>query len=391
MSIKDKGQIAPLTGLRAIAAMWVVLVHIELTHPKNAPYWADLLLGSYGTLPVVFFFCLSGFVLTVVYSGRINGSQFCKRGIGDYSFARFARIIPLYVLSIIPALAVLVLRLTSEKISVLKSIPWIPNKLLVMQGSLLDYLLRINIPAWTLIAEVIFYALFPWLLIKVLALPDKKLIKALATTLGIYLVAQIALSAFFYSNETWFGAFAHGVSHFGPPVFVPVFFAGMVLGTIYVRGLVPTWVEKRSGLIYAALGLTILGSAMLRGPVLPVSLISAILAPVFCLAILAATASRGRTNTLLSSRPLQALGVASYAIYITHWPVRDMIQPLLTNSPLGAAPSLVGWVTLLICVGTGFLAHVFVEKPVHRMLTQWKRKRDVAVYIPTTSAPDQVA
>ena len=80
MAQKPHDMIRPLTGLRAIAALWVVLVHVELAHPTNSPYWADLLLGSFGTLPVVFFFALSGFILTVVYSGRIKGSRFCRQG-----------------------------------------------------------------------------------------------------------------------------------------------------------------------------------------------------------------------------------------------------------------------------------------------------------------------
>lgn len=366
MSKRSSGQIAALTGLRAVAALWVVLVHVEIAHPAGAPYWADLILGSFGTLPVVFFFALSGFILSVVYAPRLEETLFSKNSVRNYGWARFARIIPVYVASITPALLMLAWRLTVDQ----RVIDWPYTQILVRfqetGGSTLDYLLRANIPAWSLLAEVIFYLIFPTLLRKYLALSDKGLWKGLAWSLGGYFALQSAFMVAYFTVPGWWGNFLEGTSHFGPPVFIPIFSAGMLLGLIYHRGLAPKWVTKWSTAVYGLLALVVLGSALYRSPVLPVAFISAIIAPIFCLAILAGTGDTGVVNKLMCTKPLQILGVASYSIYITHWPVRDMLQPLLAQTPLREAPVLMGWVLIAILTFVGYLAYSWIEKPLQK-------------------------
>lgn len=363
----------PLTGLRAIAALWVVLVHVEMAHPVNAPYWADLLLGSFGTLPVVFFFMLSGFILTVVYAGRVKGSRFCKRGLKDYSWARFARIMPLYFVSLVPALLILAIRWNARGALPSLEAMGIGTKFFEMQGSTLDYLLRINIPAWTLIAEAVFYALFPFFLRRILEVKGERIWRWIGGYLALYLGVQGALTAFFMANSTWFGSFAHGVSHFSPPVFIPVFLVGMLLGVVYLRGMIPNWIQQRSGRIYISLGVCILGTSMIQAPLLPVSLISAFIAPLFCLTILAGSVKGNKTNKVLSSPVFQSLGMASYAIYITHWPVRDMVQPVF--AAMGLSDMWVGWLTVAVSILVGYIAHLWVEKPLHRKILEWQKRK----------------
>ena len=371
-------QILPLTGLRAIAALWVVLVHVEIAHPPNAPYWGDLLLGSFGTLPVVFFFALSGFVLTVVYLPRMGEPRFTKEDTRKYTWARFARIIPLYVASIIPALTVLFIRLAGERTGFTQLYRGFYRKFLEMDGSVLDYLLRANIPAWTLLAEVLFYALFPWMVRRLLVTKDKDIPKSLAWTLGSFFVMQATLMGMYFWGSETVSQYANGVSHFGAPVFVPIFLAGMLLGLVYHRGLVPKWVHSNGGRIYITMVLVILGSAFYRQPQLPVSFISAVLAPVFCLTILAATSKTGKTNAFLSSRPMQLLGLASYSIYITHWPMRDMLTPVLMKTPLAQYPIVAGWVLIGLLVLIGYYAHLVIELPMHRwIMSKYKHKSGV--------------
>ncbi len=370
MSRPQHPQIKPLTGLRAIAALWVVLVHVEIAHPVRSPYWADLLLGSYGTLPVVFFFLLSGFILSVVYVPRLEGKLRCKVSLRNYAWSRFARIIPVYIASILPALGILVWRLLSEH----EEIDWLYGGFFIRYnqagGSVVDYLLRANIPAWSLIAEVLFYSLFPFFLRRIFDWDVRKLWKGLALCLGIYLGLQSLLVLGYYNLPGWWSAFAHGVSHFGPPTFVPIFVAGMILGLLYHRDAVPKVTTQHSGTMYLMLALVILGSAMYRTAELPVSMVSAILAPVFCLVIFAGTSDKGFFNKLMSTSWMQALGTASYSIYITHWPLRDMLLPALKQTPLAQWPIVLGWVLILILVGLGYLAYLWIERPLQKWVTQ---------------------
>ena len=80
------------TGLRGLAALYVVVFHTLLTDKfpeKNAFHY----FFSFGVYSVDLFFILSGFILNWVYGGKraqINWPS--------YLWARAARILPLYYL-----------------------------------------------------------------------------------------------------------------------------------------------------------------------------------------------------------------------------------------------------------------------------------------------------
>ena len=92
-----------LTALRGIAALWVVLFHIDVSI-----YYRDLgaLLPristgifSHGYLWVDFFFLLSGFIIAHVYGARLQAAD-KPRAIKDYLWARFARVYPLHLFTL---------------------------------------------------------------------------------------------------------------------------------------------------------------------------------------------------------------------------------------------------------------------------------------------------
>src|ERR1700722_13625137 len=87
--------IRSLTGARFIAALLVVCFHFV----PHAPTWMNSIIRN-GYLGVPFFFVLSGFILTYNYA---SDSQ---RQIGARSFwvARFARIYPIYLVSLVLSL-----------------------------------------------------------------------------------------------------------------------------------------------------------------------------------------------------------------------------------------------------------------------------------------------
>src|SRR5438552_11928319 len=59
------GSLPALTGLRGIAAFWVVLFHLDAAHV--VPFIRN------GYLGVDIFFILSGFILSHVYTPRVTG------------------------------------------------------------------------------------------------------------------------------------------------------------------------------------------------------------------------------------------------------------------------------------------------------------------------------
>ncbi len=95
--------------LRFIAAVMVIRQHVEFDHPKlffQNQNWGWLL-GGYnnsGTQAVIFFFCLSGYLMTkVCLAGKYNLDT---RGILNFWFNRVKRLIPLYYVVCIISLLV---------------------------------------------------------------------------------------------------------------------------------------------------------------------------------------------------------------------------------------------------------------------------------------------
>ena len=90
----SRGEIKALTGLRAVAATWVVLFHVQAL---AWPYLDQLPLVrqviSAGWTGVELFFVLSGFVITLSYVERV-GRRPSPRVVGRFVLNRFARVWP---------------------------------------------------------------------------------------------------------------------------------------------------------------------------------------------------------------------------------------------------------------------------------------------------------
>jgi peptidoglycan/LPS O-acetylase OafA/YrhL len=138
-----------LTSIRFFAAMYVVFFHMHVGFQvSRVPLVANFMAS--GFTGVTLFFVLSGFILAYNYPE--------VRRPKDFWIARFARIYPVYALSL--------------GLSLLRPVMWhAPH---VVTGSLLDFALlqawwiplfsAINSAAWTLSVEAFFYAMFPVLL-----------------------------------------------------------------------------------------------------------------------------------------------------------------------------------------------------------------------------------
>ncbi len=99
MAPRPPADIASLTGLRGIAALWVVLYH--LTDRLRWPVF------DAGWLGVDMFFTLSGFVLTHVYADRNMFTTW--RSYVGFLMVRLARIYPLHIFALLVVAAVALL------------------------------------------------------------------------------------------------------------------------------------------------------------------------------------------------------------------------------------------------------------------------------------------
>jgi peptidoglycan/LPS O-acetylase OafA/YrhL len=358
-------QLASLTPLRGIAALWVVIFHfcwyLPAVHPER--YTGAVYKGY---LAVDLFFVLSGFVITHVYkegfARRVTG-----RGYRDFLKARVARIYPLHI----TVLLLFVATATAERAASyalegsFEPIPLLGERSvggffanLVMLQGLWARELSWNDPAWSISLEFLAYLLFP-LLFPVLwrAGPAAK-----AGLGGLLLVALgwLAYRTGGYFNQ-WNGTYAILRC-------LPEFLAGMLLYSFYQNGIFASVLA--SDAVLAAIVLPLAALLHLGAPDLAII-------PLFPLLILAAVRNRGRFSPLLNSPPLVWLGDISFSLYLLHWFVLFIATEIarrlpgldFANLPLASSLALIA-ALMAVSLTLATLSFRFIEVTGRRWLRQ---------------------
>lgn len=161
--------IAQLTGIRFIAAAWVLLYHLQ--GPLNViglgdiPVFSDVL--RIGRLGVDLFFALSGFILTHTYLTRM-GPRFQVRQTGRFLWLRLARIYPVHLVMLVVAGVAVVAqaRVTGTELSRtwFTATDFIKQLFLVQEWGP-DPQRGWNFVAWSLSMEWLAYLFFPFLVL----------------------------------------------------------------------------------------------------------------------------------------------------------------------------------------------------------------------------------
>ena len=184
----EKRRYSVLDSLRGIAALDVVLAHIFSFVSAPALAWwirfTPLRLFEEARSAVIFFFVLSGFVLTL---SIIGGNGLAYR---PYVVRRFCRIYLPFAAAILVA-AALVAILHPRYIPAFWATAgnWYDGSLLTVAGHLLmigtDRLLNLNGPAWSLVHELRISMVMPLLVSLVVWAPTRSMIALMcASALG---------------------------------------------------------------------------------------------------------------------------------------------------------------------------------------------------------------
>lgn len=147
-----------LTGMRFIASFMVLICHIGivLVPRVQKPWlnWTEPYVYALGPTGVVFFFVLSGFVLTWAARPGDTSRRFWRR--------RLVKVYPNHLVTLGAAVALMLL--TNHAVTAANTVPtlflvqsWIPD-----QEVVLNY--TSNAPTWSLACELLFYLAFPLLL-----------------------------------------------------------------------------------------------------------------------------------------------------------------------------------------------------------------------------------
>ena len=369
--------LAPLTGLRFLAALLVVLFHFLPQHVAPAPGPLHLTtriihnIVASGFTGVGFFFILSGFILAYTY---LHPRRRRRVGARDFWLARVARVYPLYIVAFLAA-AIPFLPWGEHNHGVAAALAsvtlvqaWIPHLAGVW-----------NSPGWSLSAEAFFYALFPLIALAVARLGRRGLILLAAAAWAILVTIALAYLALApdgpwtpmhgaWYNHDWLKAV-----YMNPLARLPEFVLGVALGRIFLlddarRVGVPWRCRIGPGWLSVAALLGIV-AVCAYGPWPVVLVTQAVLDPLFALLIYSLAFRVGPLAAALSVPLVVLLGEASYALYILHWVAWDTMSRVLRPlSPLLDNGDIFFAVYLAVVLVLSVAAVRVVERPARRVL-----------------------
>ncbi len=355
-----------IEGLRGLAALLVALFHAYVygRWGGTPAQWPVL---QHAWLFVDLFFVVSGCVMAAAYAGRLESSA----NLRAFMVRRFFRLYPLHVVTtfavIATALAVQSAKwLLAQRGIVVGSekpfaIPFFDADYLALEMLLLHGVGIVqrelhNYPSWSISVELWMYLLFGVAMLLVRGERARIL-------LGAGIVA--ACTAWFAFR--WAGAPAKAVTLDvqGMPRGLLSFFLGVLVHHCWVRlGSAVAWraIASRPAVLGAVQLLAALLALVLvaRQPQLGVAQLA--IPFVFALLVLVLLSDDGIVARGLQTRPMQWLGLHSYAIYLTHvcvqtvldWPGRSVPEP---------AKHLVGVLFLAVVFGLSMLCYRFIEVP----------------------------
>lgn len=213
MSVVPSGEIKALSGLRIVAAVWVVLFHFRpLLHEASPPLSEALApILDCGAQGVDLFFILSGFVLTWNYLERM-GPAWSTRATLHFLWLRLARVWPVYLVTMHLAVAWIIFTLNvgdfpSPAAATLTG-PNYLRQLFLVQLWVVPFFDNSSWdgPAWSISAEWLAYLLFGLLVIVLFRVARASRARALlwlafAATLPPLLF--LAATGEFYTPWSW--------------------------------------------------------------------------------------------------------------------------------------------------------------------------------------------
>jgi peptidoglycan/LPS O-acetylase OafA/YrhL len=296
-----------LTGLRALAATWVVAEHFR--HPLFG-----LLPGldflrpwvTSGYLGVEVFFVLSGFVISYNYADRFR--SFSRPAYRDFLVARAARLYPVHlvtfaaVLVLVLGAGVLDVALNSDDNYTVAS--FIGN-LFMLQA--LPGVVAWNSPAWSISAELAAYLAFPLIALTAGRLVRPTVAFGLAISWGALGLAAMMTSARLISDSpTSAGIIWLRIA------------TEFVVGCLLYFGWRALKIQTSRWADIVAVGCVVATSVILLA--VEAGTAWAMLAlPFIASFVLAVVMARGPLATFLSSRPMDWAGRVSYSLYMTHF------------------------------------------------------------------------
>ncbi len=360
MDTRKPAPLNALTGLRCFAAVNIVLFHF------SNPQWFGFLapVVNAGYVSVSYFILLSGFVLGYNYNDRARAGDLDRV---RFWKTRFARIYPIYFLSLLLSLP----QLRGDYQTHTHGMFWAGVVLtpLLLQGWIPAIAIFLNTPAWTMSAEAFYYAIFPWL---ARWKRPVRIAPHLAKMAGVWALGLIPGTLYMVFNpdgiprpDRWsYGPWLWALKY-TPYSHVFSFIFGVMLANLHQMlertSLLRLWLAIIGfGGIYGVLSL---------GRVVPYAMVhDGLLMPLFGCLILG-LAGENLLSRALGVRPLVFVGEASYSLYLLHFSLWTLLHQSHVLEWLHLS-RFDPWLSYVLLIGAAILALYFIEKPAQRKLRQ---------------------
>jgi peptidoglycan/LPS O-acetylase OafA/YrhL len=351
-----------LTGLRIVAAMWVLLHHFTDVISDLVPQVIFLSpVFERGGVGVDLFFMLSGFILAYTYLDEL-GPKFTRTGYLGFIRLRLARVYPVHLATLVSAAALSIggasMGLSGRSPSDTAS-SFVQNLLLVQAWLNQPY--TWNGVAWSVSAEWFVYLTFPFMALLIVKARSRAVLwLGVAIPLVIHVfVSQVILTTF--SDDRPENVLMRVSASFVAGCFLYRVFADMPSAGLGRRWLAPMALAAIVGLCYV--------------PNSP----HAALLPFICFLILGLAQNGDPVSRLLSTRGFVFGGAVSYSFYMVHNQVLSVVRSLLPDAA-SHYPWFVGLGIILgsigLVFGAAWLLYRFIEEP-GRTLIRGKARRPV--------------
>jgi peptidoglycan/LPS O-acetylase OafA/YrhL len=370
--VRRPSRLDALTGLRFWFA-FLVVVHHSLQHWFGGRVYP---VADFGYIGVDFFFVLSGFVLTWSWRPEVPARRFW--------WNRVARIWPLHLTTLVLGVAFVADQMNRPGVlgtvaNLLLLQAWVPSDKVYF---------GYNAVAWSLSCEVFFYLAFPWLVRGINALTARGRRVLIAAVVGVLLlypgVFSLTLAPHDFSGWEW-------TTYVAPLWRLGEFVIGIVAALAVRDGWRPRMRGWHALVLAGVLAAGLLADGLVHGalrnrPLVEVAGMLVVAQVIVCIA----GDELGGRRRLLASRPMVALGAASYALYLCHALVYGWVVSRWSWTGDGMM-RVVGWSAYVaLAVALAFSLHHWVEVPAERWLRQ-RRWKALDRRSPPPAYPDEPA
>jgi peptidoglycan/LPS O-acetylase OafA/YrhL len=359
-------------GLRGLAIFLVLVRHFYMhAYDRGFPRWADFLGLSY--VGIHLFLPLSGFSIAWGYMGLRKR----KFDVGDFAFRRAIRILPIYYVGML-------LMLPMNLGLPFPQLLWqVVTHLLLIHNWFPSTVLAYNGPFWSLALEVQMYFLFPLMLLGGLRWGFGKMLATFFMLQTIYRIAVLPWGTDYNTSLAF-------VLPWGTLGRMAEYAAGVWAASVIAKWMTPPLPDTEYPTssprpLHRTRTLLSLAAPLLFGVAILFKRKLGITHPVtdlfvttsaLCL-IFAASGGAGVLARFAKWRPLCALGLMSYSVFIVHVLVLGFLTHPL-HDLLGRYVGTVG-IMPFVLAPTIFVSWVFfklVEQPLSNHFYQVRKRRD---------------